>query len=741
MPIRSKIVLLAGVSVGCLLAAPAFAQTTQSSGKDRTAVVQEVVVTAQKRTQRLQDVPMSVTALNGQQLTNTQSFRFEDFVAKVPGLTMIESGSTGSQLVLRGITTGSVAINSSVATYVDETPYTAVGQWAGSYLVAPNLDTYDMKRIEVLRGPQGTLYGANALGGILKYVTNAPDPSRFASSVEVGASSVSHGGVGYDVHAMVNAPLSNNAALRIVAYDNHYPGYIDDPARKLKDINGSTFSGVRASLLYEPTAQFSVRLNAVYQRRQWDDYGNEDVKSGSLAPVYGDLRQVTLISQSGQSTNQIYNITVNWDVGFANLLSTTSYSKFSTISNADGSNKLGALVNYYLGNPYTGIVDVYQPHLDSVTQEVRVSSKGGGALGWQVGAYYTDETGGDIEHYWPINGTTRGIDYGNSALGDFEGPVTYKEIAGFADLTYKITPQFEVGLGGRYSSNRQTFTQETQNPYGIFSPYPAPLSIPSSERVFTYSADARWRFTSQGMVYFRTAEGFAPGGPNDVPRTAPNAQPTYTSSTDTSYELGIKGSLFNGRLTADVSAFHIDWSKIQLTAVIDGFNQFVNGGGARSDGVEWSLGYIPLDGLTFGFSGAYTDAHLTSATPATVGGRSGDRLPGVPLWQSTVSADYEHEITENFRGFAGLDWQFTGGRYADFLVPGPRQTLPSYDLVNLRAGVRSGRWTITVYCKNVGDVRAFNYLAPESRSQPGLGNQSAVVLTPRTVGATLAATF
>lgn len=236
---------LAHVDQGSAAGAAAVAKNSEPATDKDSSGLQEVIVTAQKRSENLMDVPMSLTALSGEELQRSQSYRFEDYVGTVPGLAVVNSfGATGSQLVIRGLTTGALTVNSSVATYLDETPYVIVGGYAASYLSAPNLDTFDMNRIEVLRGPQGTLYGANALGGLLKYVTNAPDPSGFSAAAEMGGSTVQDGVSGFDAHGMVNIPLGSDLAFRLVGYDTYYSGFIDDPSRGVTDINGSHYAGV-----------------------------------------------------------------------------------------------------------------------------------------------------------------------------------------------------------------------------------------------------------------------------------------------------------------------------------------------------------------------------------------------------------------------------------------------------------------------------------------------------------------
>lgn len=713
---------------------PTKKEATSTVADAEPVVLSEVVVTAEKRSERLQDVPMSLTALSGEALESSKSTRLEDFVGKVPGLTLIDDGALGSQVVIRGITTGVLAVNSSVATYIDETPYTVEGAAGGSYVMQPNLDTFDMQRVEVLRGPQGTLYGANALGGILKYVTNAPDPSGFQARVQTGLSSVADGGVGFDTHGMVNLPVGPNAALRIVGYDNYYPGFLDDPARGLTDINGSRFVGTRVSFLFTPISDLSIRLNALYQDRSWNDFSNVDVFSGSLAPVFGTLNQEVLNRQPGDVVSQLYNLTVNYNAGFANVLSTTSYYTYKPRAVYDQSS-LDHTVSKLFGGDY-GVAVLYRNPVQALTQEMRISSTTEGPLQWLVGGYFTNESTHETENLFPVNGTTYNILYGAypGNLASVDLPTRYKEYAGFLNLDYHITSTFDVAAGGRYSDNKQGLHESASGPLiGLVN-----ITTPSSQSVFTYSGDLRWHFMPQNMVYTRVAEGFVPGGPNDVVPLAPVPK-SYSSSTTMNYELGIKSTLLGGRLSAEVAAFLVNWRDIQLNATLNGVNTTTNGGTARSEGVEWDFQYKPLAPLTLGFNGAYTDARLTEDTPASVGGRSGQRLPAVPLWETSASAEYEQPITGSLSGFTALDWRFMGSRYADFVATG-RQEMPSFNIVDWRGGIETKRWSVAVYVKNIADKIAINYVRSEV-VPTGQAAQSAVVYTPRTVGLTLTASF
>lgn len=704
----------------------ASAQTAASTEANRADVLQEVVVTAEKRSETIQNVPISMSVLTSAQLSAAADYRFEDYVGKVPGLTLITSSSLGSQLVIRGLSSGANAVNSPVAAYIDDTPYTAAGPWAGSFLVAPDLDTFDMQRIEVLRGPQGTLYGAQALGGLIKYVTNAPNPNHFAATVETGGTSISNGSEGYDVHAMINLPITSNSAFRLVGYDRYYPGFINDPSRNLKGINGTHFAGGRASLLFDPLASLSIRLTALYQRRSWADDGNEDVNPTSLVPLYGPLIQERVVGQPGYNKNSVYNMTVNFDLGFAKLLSSTSDSTFQDVGITDYTAQYGSIISKILKGAY-GVVDNFQPHDRAFTQEIRLSSSTHQKLDWQLGAFYTDQRGADVEDFWPIDLASKQIVYTlPTNLGIGLVPVRYKESAGYADFDYHILSNLDVGLGARYSHNSQRFNELTS---GAFLGHTDVLTT-SADHDVTYSADIRWHPLKEQMVYTRVATGYQPGGPNDVlPSISASASRQYNSSTATSYELGIKDTLLKGHLQTDIDVFDVEWRKIQVEAVIGGFNTFTNGGTARSNGAEWELDYLPISELTMSLTGAYTHAYLTQPTPTTVHGLPGDHLPGAPLLSGSASARYSHPIAGQLMAHGELSWRYTGSSYPNFAAVGHRPEMPSFSILDLTLGVSAARWSCSLFVKNLANKIAVTWVTSRSN-----GASSAAVYPPRTLG-------
>jgi len=698
--------------------------------------LEEIIVTATKRAERLQDVPMAASVITGAQLMATQATTLQDVVNATPGLQLISASPVTNELVVRGISVAS-SINASVATYVDETPFSPEGPFAFSTALAPNLDTYDLARIEVLRGPQGTLYGANALGGLLKYVTNAPDPSGYSASFLTGVNSVDHSGqTGWETHGMVNLPLGHDSALRIVADDTYFPGYIDDPSRGAKDINDIRRDGVRGSFLWEPTQNFSIRLSANYQKLTAGDFGTEDVSAATLKPIFGDLVQERDLPQPLSVNNQIYNATINWNLDLGTLVSSTSYSEAHLALQFDETSELGPLTPIYFGRNL-GVAATVTGPAQTFTQEVRFSSPSNQKWEWIAGLYFDHQSGGDNQAIVPADlKTGQLLNNLRPILDSANITSTYREYAGFGDLTYHFTSAFEVTAGGRFSSNDQTFNEVTT---GLLVGADA-ISHDSSQSVFTYSVDAKYRFNPETMTYARIATGFVPGGPND---TIPGATvpATFHSSTTTNYEVGVKGSAAEGRFSYDFDVFDVKWQDIQLEAIVDNFESITNGGAARSDGVEGGVGFIPVQGLTLSLNGAYTNARLTENTPTSFGGLAGDRLPLSPFFGGTAAISYEHPLWTDVSGFAGLEWHYEGGRLSEFEMGLPRQDLPAYSLVNLHAGLSFHNVTLTAYVKNVGDVQAINSVAQEALPLRGMSALSASINPPRTIGLTLGAKF
>jgi outer membrane receptor protein involved in Fe transport len=323
----------------------------------------------------------------------------------------------------------------------------------------------------------------------------------------------------------------------------------------------------------------------------------------------------------------------------------------------------------------------------------------------------------------------------------------YREGAAFGQVTWHFNPQFDLTLGGRWSENRQ---QANESVGGLLVNPPQFTGGNSTGTDFTYSVAPRWHISDSTLAYARVATGYRPGGPNALPPNVPAGVATeYQADTTTNYELGTRTSFLDNRMSIDVAAFLINWRKIQLFEFVNNFGINANGGTATSKGLEWTFGLSPVTGLNFLLTGAYIDAYLTADAPAA-GGTDGDALPYAPKWSTSLDGSYTWHAAGDFDGFAGATWSYIGSRINDFqatttvvggaivFVPDPRATLPSYNTVNLRAGLENARWSFEVYIKNVGDTRGITSYG--SQGTPSFGGSMGLI-QPRTIGATATVHF
>lgn len=683
--------------------------------------LETIIVTATKRAEKSRDVPMSLTAVGGDTLARLQEVNFADYAQTIPGMVMVAADPGHTQLALRGIETEGTG--ATIGMYLDETPYGSSSALANGLVMTPNLDTFDMERIEVLRGPQGTLYGANTLGGLLKFVTRPPDPRAFDDEVELGVDRVAHSaGTGWSTKGMVNLPLAAGLALRIDGYRWTQPGFIDDPTQGRQDINGSGEKGGRASLLWNEIRDLSVRLTAYTQDLTLDGTNGVDVTmvpsaataSGErvdLAPLYGDLEQGRAATEASTVRYRLYNATVNWNLGWAGLASSTSYGTFDSSAIEDGTALYGTLIRPVLGE-------------HRITQELRLTSPSDRTLEWLLGFYYNHE---NAQLHQDLVATPAG-----APVGFVQVSSAYRETAGFADLTYHFSPAFDLSLGGRWARNEQHALE-----FGLAS-----AGGDSSEGVFTWSVAPSWHVTRRTMLYVRIAKGYQPGGPNLLPPNPPPDIPaTFRSDTLVNYEAGVKTEQLDGRLALDADVFDIKWRGIQLLTVVDNFGVNGNGGSADSRGLEGDLSWMPVDRLTLRLGGAYTRARLTSNTdPILVGALSGEPLPYIPDWSGSASADYTFYRAGGVSAFAGAGWRYTGVREAGFDPALGRTRLPADSEFDLHAGAARGRWQLEIYARNISGERG---IAELDTGASAVSNAAPVieVVEPRTIGFTLTGSF
>ncbi len=710
-----------------LIAGTVQAEDAPPDSKEPSATLGTVIVTAEKRSEDIQNVPMSVGVIDASQLESMHATQLADYGAYIPGFTVINAGTPGQAMLgIRGISP--LSAGATVATYIDETPIGSSSMYGSGSTEVLDLLPNDFQSVEVLRGPQGTLYGASALGGVVRYVTKAPDLNT--PSWHVGADMFSTSGtgdLGVGGRAGFSTPLiADRLALGVSFARQNSPGYTDNVQTGEKDQDSFWQRAARATLLWKPGDDISFTLSAIDSKTDARSSSFTALDPTTLRPLYGDLKNDNYFREPYTKSYGVYTATLNWNLGFADFVSATTYARTDSHSASDASLVYGVLFPL-LGLPSAGLSEVfYHIKLYKTTQELRLTSKEGDRIEWLVGLFGTRENSKQ-DQYLTAQMANYSFIPGLNPLALVGLPSTYKEYAAYGDLTYKFTSNFDVTAGVRWARNEQNFAEITG---GVLTP---PGNVPgsSAENVFTYSVSPRLRLSTDTMVYARVASGYQPGGPNVA---LPGVPPSVDSSKLTSYEAGVKTTLDDHRLMLDAAIYDIEWDKIQVAASVNGLGYIANGGTARSRGVEFSALYTPLAGLRLGFNGAYTDAVLTEDVPG-IGGLDGDRLPNIPKWAASATADYSFPLSGGWTGRVGGGVRHAGST-TNAVTHAPT-ALPQegYTALDLNADVSNDRWTLRLFAKNVTDKRAYTTSVVRQNAATGeISHVGGVPIAPRTIG-------
>jgi len=698
--------------------------------------IETVVVTAEKKSEKLQDVPASITALDARTFASQGITDVRDFAAQIPGLSLTSSSPGFQQITLRGITTGQAQPGATTSLYIDESPVGSANAYTGGSGNTADLDPADVARIEVLKGPQGTLYGAGAMGGLFKYVMQEPDSSAFFGHLTVGGDNVSDGGDGYRLSGSVNVPLiDDKLALKASAYDRFEPGFIDNVHGNDND-NPSRFHGGRIALAWDVNANIKATFSTIMQDVHNDGSPVEDVDIATLKPIYGDLEQFRYLAEHQKERLNLYNATIDGNWGSLNVVSSSTYQVLNANFQSDATLSFGPLLDLVLGITDGGIILHQFENTDRFTQELRASDTAfGGALEYQFGAYFTHEN--DLNEIPYVDAVY--TDTGLPITGLPDTPIKafiksqYTEYSVFGNVTYHFNDQFDVFAGLRLAYDHQQYSQN----YGGFLIPPFTVDpTTTTDRIALYQVTPRYKIDENQMVYAKVATGYRPGGPNAAPSFL-GVPTSFSPDKVTSYEAGYKATLLDNKLVFDTAFFYNDWKDVQIQTSASIFQYIVNGGDARTEGWEGALTYMPINGLTLGLNAAYTEANLTSPAPAA-SALDGDRLPFVPHWSGSLLADYQWAVNGSVTANIGGSVNYVGDRISDYSGRSP-VTVPSYTVVNLHAGATYQNWELSVFAKNVGDSRGITSLG--SQVAVGFNPYSAAVIQPRTVGLQLTAKF
>ena len=710
--------------------------------------LQEVVVTAQKRSERLQDVPAAITAVSGDALNELHLQGNADLARSVPSLSFDVLGPGESTLAIRGLGTA-YGLAPAVSYYLNETP---LDIRTDGYAGAPDIDFFDVERVEVLRGPQGTLYGSSSMGGALRVLTAQPDPSAFAVNTELGGSTMEGGGGGYLAKSAVNLPLAADAAVRLVGTYEHVPGYINlsipgdysaaSPTSEpliARRVNNADIEGGRLLGLWKPANELTIAPSIVFSR----------IDASSNSYYYSNLPSFTAAAYipSPQSSRLIVgNLAVTYDFGVASLLSSTSVLSRDVATTND--------FTLFFANIAPAFGSSYPPNTpgtdhDTSTnagfvQEFRLSSPTDGPLRWVAGAYFSRfrQHSTELTSSSSFAGAIGQTD--TALLYSFDQATVDRQFALFADVTYRILPQLEIRAGERYYGLRDSL-ENVQS---------GAIAAPSQPLVHASASGSSPRVVlsyypvQDTTLYATAARGYRPGGPNvglpsNIGCTLTNAySPLYSPDSVWNYELGAKTEFWQRRLSVDVAAYRIDWKNVQQAVTDPGCGSLfvANVGSAQSKGVEVEINFKPLSALLLSASGSYTHAQYQSiAAPfqGAVAVQPGDAVPDVPPRKLDIGAEYTIPIAMN-AGYLRLDWSHLGSVPTGFTYHDVR---PAYSALEAAVGFRSGRYDLSVYGHNLTNSTGILGIQEGSTYSYGQVFRSEIATPPRTVGIDLKMRF
>lgn len=700
---------------------------------DDVVILEEVIVTATKREQSLLEVPMSVSVLSEGNLERINADRFEDYVGQVPGLSMNPNGGNTAKFSIRGITTSSSQSNTQapVAIYHDELP--VLNSFAP--FVTPDLRLFDVKRVEVLRGPQGTLFGSGAMGGAIRVITNKPGLDHYVGKAVATFSTTEGGDPSYALNAMANIPLvEDELALRVVAYYRKDGGYVDNVMRDESNVNSQESLGGRVMVKWAPTEDLSILATVNGQK--------DTPQDRSFTVVEGPVDQNdTFIAEPAQLDFITANLLVDYDLGTAVFTSSSSFSTRNENLRND------ATLGFQPFIAPLGISSAVLSQLEGDTkfyaQEVRFASQGDGSFQWLVGAFLLKADRHSVESI-SANGAdsvlamfgipTAGADYPVDTIFGSLTDIQTTEKAIFGEATYHASEQLSFTFGLRWFSNSQNLKATTG---GFFA-----AGIPDTDREKTENAitpkfSISYRLNEDVNIYVQAAKGYRVGQNNFTLPVIPGIPATpeeYDADSLWNYEIGVKVSLLEGRLNIETAAFYIDWKDIQLQQRnMLGFNFINNAGEALSKGVEFSLNYLATKNVSLGTSVTYNETELESVEDG-VNAVTGDQLPGTPKFKMSNFVQLMFNWSSDVSGFVRIDHNYSSSAFIELNNRMSPKT-DSYNTLNVNVGADFGVWSVGIFAKNLTNNHSILNIIT------GAGRLSAVRMKPLQLGVSLRTNF
>jgi iron complex outermembrane recepter protein len=729
----------------CALSGHAAAQTAGTAASAAEAdSLQEIVVTAEKRESTVQKTPISITALTGADLQAQGVSDLVSVAQQVPGISFKTSGPGQTEFEMRGLTsTGGES--PTVGFYLDDVALTpAAMAQNGKTVIDPSL--FDLSRVEVLRGPQGTLYGAGSMGGTVKLVSNQPDPNKFGVSAElIGSGTDSGGGFNHTENAMLNLPLAPGVvALRVVVTDKYVTGWIArdvlDPfpteidnslqrgdvaaapvAMSLAHSNTERLGSERAQLLVQPTDRLSLTFGVMHQ--DLDQDGPSTIDSPPLneahyqpydvqEPFSDEFNLYTFTGKYNFDGFQLVSVTADWDRqqnqtqdiseamqyyigGFFGPPAAWPFGATQTVTEGNGT---------FFGFGPGSITEDDYTH--QYSEELRLASTGNGPLQWLAGGYYSGFTAtSHVYSFYPDTPYGFSADFnGDNNLADNHRKVDIFQYAAFGEVSYLFAEHFKTTVGARYYSYHSNSVTSVSGVSANGTS--APLYGLASNSGVTPKLDLAYIANDSATIYATASKGFRPGGPNSpipVP-PCPSAAPTqFGPDSVWNYELGEKLRFLDSRVSVNGAVYYEDWSDVQQEVAPGcGFKYTANAGKATVYGAELEVAVVLAPGLLLSQNAGYTNAKNSTTVPLA-GVVSGQRLLDVPEWTANTNLSYTYPLNDGLSLVARLN-----NSYVDSIqdITFTRNTLPSYDLVNGRLGVEHQNWSASLFVDNLTNKMA-----------------------------------
>jgi iron complex outermembrane receptor protein len=689
-----------------------------------------VTISATHRLEPVRDVPVAVYSLSADEQLELGAKNLGDILATVPGVSYDQQGRAGTgDVVIRGVSVGFNA-NPAVRVYLDDVPVgSSIGLNSGGAFDQRLLDLED---IEILKGPQGTLYGASAIGGLIKYNTRHPEFDVFSGAVAGEASSSSHGRTNYTASGNLNIPLSEGvAAFRAAVLRSREGGFVDATGRgQGTDINGGGINGVRLSLGLKPYRDLNIRLSAQTQDANYDGLSAVSYTSAGN-PVAGDLvRDDLRYGEPFRLKNSLLTLNVEAKVGWATVHSITGYQTERFTGTYDYNNIFAVTLPSYVTQTLFGSAT----SLNKTTQEFRLVSPSGGTIEWLGGLFYSGEKSGGNVNLTATTAPGAPLTSGSALYNRTGVDTDWRETAAYATVTWNATSVFALTGGMRMT--HQTLSR-TNRSFGLLALNRTTFQS-NSESPATYLLAARYKLTSTASIYGRAGSGYRAGGQNTITVNSP-AGSSYKSDSLWNYELGFKGDLPDGSGRVEAAIFQIDWRDLQSQVFNAGGPSIGNAGKAQVRGIEFGGLLKPLRALTLRASLSFMDAKLLENSPG-LGGKAGDRLPKSPRTAMYLNARYD------FKGFSAPVFitgslAYIGDRVSSF--PGntglASQRLPAYRTIDVNGGVTVGGFEVGAYVRNLTDSRG--QLSADTASNSVGAPTLVTVIRPRTIGFTMSRSF